>query len=277
MIRKKVLIIGLIAGMLGWQFTGAIQAASPPKQEKGQAYVVQADDSLSQLAEKYLGEANLWPEIVEATNLRAKTDARLAVITNPNVIHPGQVVIIPTAGQTLPESVEPSPTEVGLGGLCQEPDPVLQAFCAEIPIARINFDPHEEAEFFTCAGRAGLASAQLDPDGVTILAPNDGDFDLRGITASIKVTPDKAVLIPRWPGSKFDFSAEFAEKFKLPVGEQLEIPLAKAFELVKAGELTWTGQHGVAGKAGLFQTNPPLTCDPQADIEIELGPFKPEE
>ncbi|HXV97076.1 MAG TPA: hypothetical protein VEC93_01540, partial [Anaerolineae bacterium] len=53
--------------------------------------------------------------------------------------------------------------------------------------------------------------------------------------------------------------------------------LAKAFELVKAGELIWTGEHGVPGKAGLFQTNPILRCDPQADFEIEIGPFKPEE
>ena len=118
-----------------------------------------------------------------------------------------------------------------------------------------------------------MGNVQLDPTAVTILVPNDGDFDLRGIVASIKVTQDRASLIPRWPGSKFDFSADYAEKFKLPVGEQLELPLAKAFELIKAGELIWTGQHGVPGKAGLFQTEPPLTCDPQADIKLVIGPF----
>jgi hypothetical protein len=160
--------------------------------------------------------------------------------------------------------------------LCQTRHPAVQAFCAEIPIARIHFDPHEEMEFFTCASRSGLGSVQLNPTEVTILVPNDGDFDLRGITTSIKVTPDGAFLIPRWPKSKFDFSAEYAEKFKLPAGEQLQLSLAKAFELVKVGELVWTGQHGVPGKAGLFQTNPVLTCDPQAEFEIELGPFNPQ-
>jgi hypothetical protein len=108
---------------------------------------------------------------------------------------------------------------------------------------------------------------------VTILVPNDGDFDLNGIVASMKVTPDKSTLIPRWPGSKFDFSADYAQQFKLPAGEQLEIPLTQAFELIRARELIWTGEHGKPGKAGLFQTNPPLTCDPQADFEIVIGPL----
>jgi hypothetical protein len=43
--------------------------------------------------------------------------------------------------------------------------------------------------------------------------------------------------------------------------------------LIRAGEIIWTGQHGVPGKAGLFQTVPPLTCDPQAEFEIVIGPF----
>lgn len=277
MMLKKALIMVMIVGVLGWLFTSAVQAASPPRQGEGREYVVQVDDSLSQLAEKYFGNANLWPLIVEATNTRAAADSRLAVIDNPNVIQPGQIIFIPTIGPTLPEGVEPGETGTGLGILCQDQHPAVQEFCSEIPIARIHFDPEEEAEFFTCASRSGLGSVQLDPNEVIVLVPNDGDFDLRGITASIKVTQDRASLIPRWSGSKFDFSAEYAEKFGLPAGEQFEIPLAKAFELVKAGELIWTGQHGVPGKAGLFQINPPLTCDPQADFEIVTGPFNPAE
>jgi hypothetical protein len=269
---KKALIIGMMVVVLGWVFGPVVQAAGPPGQEEGQEYVVQADDWLSKLAEKYLGNADLWPRIVEATNTRA-ADPRLAVIENPNFIYPGQIIFIPTVSPTLPGGVEPGVAEGSLGILCQDQHPAVQAFCSEIPIARVHFDPYEEAEFFTCASRSGLGSVRLDPNAVTILVPNDGDFDLRGITASIKVTQDRASLIPRWPGSKFDFSVEYAEKFKLPVGEQLEIPLTRAFELIKANELIWTGQHGVPGKAGLFQTSPPLTCDPQVDFEIVIGPF----
>jgi len=272
---KKALSIGMIVVLMGWLFSSAVQAAGPPGQGDGQKYVVQADDWLSKLAEKYLGDANLWPRIVEATNTRAAADSRLAVIENPNLVYPGQIVFIPTGSPILSQIVWPIGDRVSLGVLCQDQHPAVQAFCSEIPIARVHFDPHEEAEYFTCASRSGLGSVQLDPTEVTILVPNDGDFDLRGITASVKVTPDRAWLIPRWPGSWFDFSTEYAEKFDLPVGEQREIPLARAFALIKAGELIWIGEHGEPGKAGLFQTDPVLTCDPQADYDIEIGPFNP--
>jgi hypothetical protein len=254
-------------------FTSVAQAAGPPGQGEGGEYVIQAEDWLSKLAEKYLGDATLWSQIVEATNSRAAVDPRLDVIENPNVIYVGQIVFIPTVSPTLPGRVEPSLERASLSSLCQDQHPAVQAFCSEIPIARLQCNPYDEAEFFTCASRAGLSNVRLDCNEVTILVPNDGDFDLRGIVASIKVTSDGASLIPRWPGSWFDFSAEYAERFKLPVGEQREIPLAKAFELIKANELIWTGEHGVAGKAGLFQTDPPLTCDPQADFEIVIGPL----
>ncbi|HXW00808.1 MAG TPA: LysM peptidoglycan-binding domain-containing protein, partial [Anaerolineae bacterium] len=101
MMLKKVLIIGMIVGVLGWLFTSMVQAASPPRQGEGREYVVQADDSLSQLAEKYFGDANLWPRIVEATNTSAAADPRLAVINNPNVIYPGQIIFIPAVSPML--------------------------------------------------------------------------------------------------------------------------------------------------------------------------------
>jgi hypothetical protein len=290
---KKMLMVGMLVVLLGGLLTAVGQAAGPPEQEDGREYVIQSDDWLSKLAEKYLGDGNLWPRIVEATNSRAATDRRLAIIKNPNVIHAGQIIFIPTTSAALPRVVQPQPVEPpavappavqpqvvqpAVGGsnlaiLCQDQHPAVQAFCSEIPIARIHFDPYEEAEYFTCASRAGLVNARLDPYGVTILVPNDGDFDLDGIVAAVKVTPGGSWLIPRWPGSWFDFSEEYAREFKLPMGEQRQISLTKAFELIKAGELIWTGKHGEPGKAGLFQTNPPLRCDPQADFEIVIGPF----
>jgi len=275
MMFKKVSMMGMIVVVLVWMSTAAGHAISPPGPGDGREYVVQVDDWLSKLAEKYLGDVRLWPQIVEATNAAATIDPRLAVIENPDLIYPGQIILIPSVRPIFPEGVTPGVAGISLGILCQDQHPAVQAFCSEIPIARIHFDPYEEAEFFTCASRAGLNGVQIDPDEVTILVPNDGDFDLKGIAASIKATQDRASLIPRWPGSKFDFSAEYAAKFGLPVGEQLEIPLSRAFELLKAGELIWTGKHGVPGKAGLFQTDPILTCDPQADFEIEIGPFRP--
>lgn len=274
---KQLKILVIVVAVLGWTFPSVVHATSLLQQEgEGQEYVVQTDDWLSKLAEKFLGDVHQWNRIVEATNARAAVDSRLIVIENPNLIYPGQVLFIPSGSSSSPVSARPGAEAANIGVLCGDQHPAVQAFCSEIPIAQVHFDSNEEAEFFACASRNGLVNVQIDPTNeMTILVPNDGDFDLRGITASVKVTKDGAVLIPRWPGSKFDFSKEFAEKYGLPAGEQLDLPLAKAFELIKAGEFTWTGKHGEPGKAGLFQTNPPLTCDPQADFEIEIGPFNP--
>ena len=267
--------VAMVVIVLGVVFTSTVNAASPPLQGEGQAYVVQADDWLSKLAEKYFGDATLWNRIVEATNIRAIEDPSLTVIENPDLIYPGQIIFIPQESPISLLAVEPAGQVKSISLLCQDQHPAVRALCSEIPIARIHFNPYDEAEFFTCASRSGIGSVLVDPHEVTILVPNDGDFDLNGMCAAIKITQAGTDLIPRWPDSKFDISAAFAEKYKLPPGEQLTIPLATAFELAKAGELIWTGKHGVPGKAGLFQTNPVLTCDPQADFEIEIGPFNP--
>ena len=105
---KKVLIIGMIVVGLGWMLPSVVQAAGPPGQGEGREYVIQADDWLSRLAEKYLGDATLWSWIVEATNARATVDPRLDVIEKPNVIYVGQIVFIPTVGPTLSGRVDRS-------------------------------------------------------------------------------------------------------------------------------------------------------------------------
>ena len=61
----------------------------------GELYVVQKDDSLSKIADKYLGDLLAYPLIVEATNAKATTDSSFSTITNPNVIEVGQKIWIP--------------------------------------------------------------------------------------------------------------------------------------------------------------------------------------
>lgn len=71
--------------------------AAPPSQEGGQEYVIQADDWLSKLAEKFYGDPLAYTAIVEATNTKAETDDSYMAITNPDVIEVGQKLFIPTA------------------------------------------------------------------------------------------------------------------------------------------------------------------------------------
>ena len=51
-------------------------------------YTVVAGDSLSKIAKKELGDSKRWPEIFEANK---------DIIKNPDLIHPGQVLKMPTA------------------------------------------------------------------------------------------------------------------------------------------------------------------------------------
>src|SRR5262245_29875712 len=57
--------------------------------------VVQAGDTLSTLAGRYLGNLSAYTAIVEATNARAAVDASYARVTNPNAIAVGMKLCIP--------------------------------------------------------------------------------------------------------------------------------------------------------------------------------------
>jgi len=70
---------------------GPVQA----QENEGQAYVIQLNDSLWKLAEKYLGNGNHYPAIVEATATQATLDSSLTPIADPNLLQPGQVIWIP--------------------------------------------------------------------------------------------------------------------------------------------------------------------------------------
>jgi hypothetical protein len=60
-------------------------------------YVVQADDWLSKLADKYFGDALAYPAILEATSAAAQDDGSYATIANPDLIEIGWKLCIPSA------------------------------------------------------------------------------------------------------------------------------------------------------------------------------------
>ena len=73
--------------------TLAVAAPAP----EGQAYIVQADDWLSKLADKFYGDPFAYDAIVTATNEMAATDDSFTVIDNPDLIEIGQKLWIPPA------------------------------------------------------------------------------------------------------------------------------------------------------------------------------------
>ena len=81
------LVIGLMPGHL------AAQDAVTCEQD----VTVQADDSLSSLADRFYGDVLAFPALAEATNRKAATDSSYATIANPNLLEVGWKLCVPSA------------------------------------------------------------------------------------------------------------------------------------------------------------------------------------
>lgn len=91
---RKVIVSVVLVALLCTLVGGTVLAAPPA--QGGQTYTVQADDWLSKVAEKYLGDVYAWPVIWDATNAKAATDPTYTRIENPDVIEVGQKLYIPS-------------------------------------------------------------------------------------------------------------------------------------------------------------------------------------
>ena len=68
-----------------------VQSSASTVSASAQTYTVVGGDSLSKIAKKFYGNANAWKQIFEANRDK---------ISNPDLIHPGQVFTIPPATAT---------------------------------------------------------------------------------------------------------------------------------------------------------------------------------
>lgn len=97
----RIFVLPLLVAILLAALAIAVLAA-PSQQEGGQEYIVQADDWLSKLAEKFYGDPQAYQAIVTATNAQAAQNSSFGVISDPNRIEVGQKLFIP-ASQTASE------------------------------------------------------------------------------------------------------------------------------------------------------------------------------
>lgn len=74
---------------------GTTPVQSPAAAGCAENYVVQASDTLSLIADKYLGDPQAFSQIVEATNTAAADNQTFAEIDDPNLIEVGQTICIP--------------------------------------------------------------------------------------------------------------------------------------------------------------------------------------
>ncbi len=77
-----------------------VVTAAPPAQDDiicAEEYVVQDGDSLSIIADKYLGNILAYPTLVEITNQKNAVDDTFAIIDDANVLEAGWKLCIPAA------------------------------------------------------------------------------------------------------------------------------------------------------------------------------------
>lgn len=110
----------LFIGLLFWM-PGMAQAQSEIICE--QDVIVQVDDWLSKVSEKFYGDVLAFPAIFEATNARAQIDESYTQLDNPDLIEPGWklcIVGVATAEEILGFSLNDAPaaddTPVNLSG-----------------------------------------------------------------------------------------------------------------------------------------------------------------
>jgi LysM repeat protein len=89
---KKLFSLIMIVALLA-VFAPVISAA-PPAQ--GQEYIVTAGDWLSKIADKYLGNPQAWPAVMQATNQKSLEDSSFAKIANADLIEPGWKLWVPS-------------------------------------------------------------------------------------------------------------------------------------------------------------------------------------
>jgi len=95
---KPIIKLLALLGMFVWG-VGVAMAAPPVQTDVGQEYTVQPGDCLAKIAERFLGGQRFWPVILQTTNLRAMADSRFTLIRNPDLIHSGQILWLPTAAE----------------------------------------------------------------------------------------------------------------------------------------------------------------------------------
>ena len=168
----------------------SVASAAPPAQE-GQEYIVSADDWLSKLADKYLGNVLAYPAIVDATNKKHAEDPSFAQITNPDVIEPGWKLWIPSAEEAAASMGEAMPAtgiKVAVIGKSVHPywanvEKGVQDAAAKLGVQADFFVPTQEdvaaqistMEGYIAQGYNGIAVAPSDPKAMeaTIKAAMD--------------------------------------------------------------------------------------------------------
>ncbi len=107
-------------------------------------YTIQANDWLSKVAEKFLGDINAYPAIITATNRQHQSDTTFPQINDPDVIEAGWKVCIPPGGaakEILTEAAPAAPPAV------PPPAVVANRYTLDDFVREFTFGPDVKAEW----------------------------------------------------------------------------------------------------------------------------------
>jgi len=111
MFKRTIVNLILVLVMLLTVGVSAVSGAPPAQEEV--TYTVKLGDNLWNLAEKYLGSGPAYWAIAGATNARHDEDASFAYIEDPNLIHPGWKLLIPSTEEAEESVTLPTPKSGG--------------------------------------------------------------------------------------------------------------------------------------------------------------------
>jgi hypothetical protein len=120
--KGKIVTIVLLTGLL---LTGGLNLVQAQSEADGQEYVVQADDWLSKIADKFYGDIFAYSTIVEATNAMAAQDDSFMVIDNPDLIEIGQKLWIPTTAEGMMAMTDEAADETSDMAMVEDADAAL--------------------------------------------------------------------------------------------------------------------------------------------------------
>jgi glucose/mannose transport system substrate-binding protein len=108
---KRFLTVALLLALLVVVSPASLVSA----QGEGEDYTVQADDSLSKLADKFFGDINAYWAIMSATNNANAEDPSYVKITNPDILEVGDKLSIPSQedAQAFMATFDPAEADVG--------------------------------------------------------------------------------------------------------------------------------------------------------------------
>lgn len=150
----------MVEGEEGALPEGEAEAAAPVA--GCEDYVVQADDWLSRIAEKFLGDVLAYNQIAEATNAAAAAGGPYDPVADPNIIEIGQRLCIPTG-----EPVEaPAEGESGEG--------VAEESATVVDLALVD---EQFSTLVSALQAADLVETLQGPGPFTVFAPTNAAFE----------------------------------------------------------------------------------------------------